>query len=133
MVSGPSMGVGRTIPTYRLHLESILNDWMDYRRALREKRSEEHTSELQSRGHLVHLPSFPTRRSSDLGFISGSWAIDLFLNRVTLRHFRPSLPRSRSYGLRPFDGRGPHDPDVPPPSGVDPERLDGLPAGLAGE
>src|SRR5205823_14110048 len=37
MVSGPSMGVGRTIPTYRLHLESILNDWMDYRRALREK------------------------------------------------------------------------------------------------
>ena len=31
------MGMGRTIPTYRLHLESILNDWMDYRRALREK------------------------------------------------------------------------------------------------
>src|SRR5207253_2661646 len=30
-------------------------------------RSEEHTSELQSRGHLVDLPSFPTRRSSDLG------------------------------------------------------------------
>jgi len=29
--------VGRTIPTYRLHLDSILNDWMDYRRALREK------------------------------------------------------------------------------------------------
>ncbi|OGS59797.1 MAG: hypothetical protein A3K59_09430 [Euryarchaeota archaeon RBG_19FT_COMBO_69_17] len=29
--------MGRTIPTYRLHLESILNDWMDYRRALREK------------------------------------------------------------------------------------------------
>ena len=37
MVSGPPMGVGRTIPTYRLHLESILNDWTDYRRALREK------------------------------------------------------------------------------------------------
>lgn len=29
--------MGRTVPTYRLHLESILNDWMDYRRALREK------------------------------------------------------------------------------------------------
>lgn len=29
--------VGRTVPTYRLHLESILNDWTDYRRALREK------------------------------------------------------------------------------------------------
>ena len=30
-------GMGRTVPTYRLHLESILNDWMDYRRSLREK------------------------------------------------------------------------------------------------
>ena len=29
--------MGRTVPTYRLHLESILDDWMDYRRALREK------------------------------------------------------------------------------------------------
>ncbi len=29
--------MGRTVPTYRLHTESILNDWMDYRRALREK------------------------------------------------------------------------------------------------
>ena len=29
--------MGRTVPTFRLHLESILNDWMDYRRALREK------------------------------------------------------------------------------------------------
>src|ERR1035441_3647114 len=29
-------------------------------------RSEEHTSELQSLRHLGHLPSFPTRRSSDL-------------------------------------------------------------------
>lgn len=37
MVSHESADVGRTIPTYRLHLESILNDWMDYRRALREK------------------------------------------------------------------------------------------------
>jgi predicted CopG family antitoxin len=29
--------MGRTVPTYRMHLESILNDWMDYRRALRER------------------------------------------------------------------------------------------------
>lgn len=28
--------MGRTIPTYRMHLESILGEWMDYRRALRE-------------------------------------------------------------------------------------------------
>jgi len=29
--------MGRTIPTYRLHLETILDRWTDYRRALREK------------------------------------------------------------------------------------------------
>ncbi len=29
--------MGRTVPTYRLHTESILNEWMDYRRALRER------------------------------------------------------------------------------------------------
>src|SRR5881396_2881441 len=29
--------MGRTVPTYRLHTESIINEWMDYRRALREK------------------------------------------------------------------------------------------------
>src|SRR5207253_2456604 len=37
-----------------------------YAPSLYEVRSEEHTSELQSRGHLVYLHSFPTRRSSDL-------------------------------------------------------------------
>jgi hypothetical protein len=29
--------MGRTVPTYRMHLETILEGWMDYRRALREK------------------------------------------------------------------------------------------------
>ena len=29
--------MGRTVPTYRLHTESIIDEWMDYRRALREK------------------------------------------------------------------------------------------------
>ena len=29
--------MGRTVPTYRHHLESILDRWTDYRRALREK------------------------------------------------------------------------------------------------
>lgn len=29
--------MGRTIPTYRMHLETIINNWMDYRKALREK------------------------------------------------------------------------------------------------
>ncbi len=29
--------MGRTVPTYRMHLEAILGEWMDYRRALRER------------------------------------------------------------------------------------------------
>jgi len=29
--------MGRTVPTYRLHLETMLDRWTDYRRALREK------------------------------------------------------------------------------------------------
>lgn len=29
--------MGRTVPTYRMHLESILSSWTDYRRALRKK------------------------------------------------------------------------------------------------
>ncbi len=54
--------MGRTIPTYRLHLESILNEWMDYRRALREKdrtafdrllnRARQHTSAASCSAHL---------------------------------------------------------------------------------
>jgi len=29
--------MGRTVPTYRMHLEGILSRWQDYRRALREE------------------------------------------------------------------------------------------------
>ncbi len=29
--------MGRTVPTYRMHLESILSSWTDYRRALRKR------------------------------------------------------------------------------------------------
>src|SRR5690625_2238104 len=45
-------------------------------------RSEEHTSELQSRGHLVPLTPFPTRRSSDLlGFLLLGFAFTFFSTR----------------------------------------------------
>src|SRR3990170_8128903 len=37
VLRGRGVPMGRTVPTYRLHTESILNDWMDYRRALRER------------------------------------------------------------------------------------------------
>src|SRR5882672_3078461 len=36
------------------------------------RRSEEHTSELQSHSDLVDLHSFPTRRSSDLGLTAAN-------------------------------------------------------------
>ena len=63
--------MGLQIPTYRLHLESILNDWMDYRRALRERdreafdrllnRARQHASAASYSAHLD-----PT----DLAFLS---------------------------------------------------------------
>ncbi len=37
--------MGRTVPTYRIHLESILGSWRDYRRALR-KRDREYLDEV---------------------------------------------------------------------------------------
>src|SRR5690625_4851121 len=42
-------------------------------------RSEEHASELQSRGHLLDLHSFPTRRSSDLDLEVSAETLDVFL------------------------------------------------------
>src|SRR5262249_40921042 len=49
-----------------------------------ELRSEEHTSELQSLTNLRHLPSFPTRRSSDLLRISLSHLNESSRRRVVL-------------------------------------------------
>ena len=63
--------MGRTVPTYRMHLESILNEWTDYRRALREadrevfdrllNKARQHAS---AAGYAAHLD--PT----DLAFLS---------------------------------------------------------------
>src|SRR5690625_3933729 len=47
-------------------------------------RSEEHTSELQSRGELVHLHTFPTRRSSDLAAAARASAIAGFASTSNL-------------------------------------------------
>src|SRR5690348_12204704 len=51
------------LPTGRL---ATLPEVLRFRLTRGTPRSEEHTSELQSPVHLVHLHSFPTRRSSDL-------------------------------------------------------------------
>ncbi len=83
--------MGRTIPTYRLHLESILNDWMDYRRALREKdreafdrllsRARQHASAASYSAHLD-----PT----NLAFLSILLEIEKELQALRDRHERSS-------------------------------------------
>src|SRR3989442_7209957 len=45
----------------------------------------------------------------------------------------PTSPPHPLLWSRAMNLRGPHDSDVPPPSGVDPERLDGLSTSVAGE
>jgi len=85
--------MGRTIPTYRLHLESILNDWMDYRRALREKdrevfdrllnRARQHASAASYSAHLD-----PT----DLAFLSILLEMEKDLEPLRTRRERSSAP-----------------------------------------
>ncbi len=85
--------MGRTIPTYRLHLESILNDWMDYRRALREKdriafdrllnRARQHASAASYSAHLD-----PT----DQAFLSILLEMEKELETLRSRRERSSAP-----------------------------------------
>ncbi len=63
--------MGRTIPTYRLHLESILNDWTDYRRALREKDREAFDRLLnKARQHASAASYCAHMDPTDLAFLS---------------------------------------------------------------
>ncbi len=63
--------MGRTIPTYRLHLESILNDWMDYRRALREKDREVFDCLLNKARQHASAASYSAHLDpTDLAFLS---------------------------------------------------------------
>ncbi len=63
--------MGRTIPTYRLHLESILNDWMDYRRALREKDREVFDRLLNKARQHASAASYSAHLDpTDLAFMS---------------------------------------------------------------
>ena len=63
--------MGRTIPTYRLHLESILNDWMDYRRALRERDREAFDRLLNKARQHASAASYSAHLDpTDLAFLS---------------------------------------------------------------
>ena len=63
--------MGRTVPTYRLHLESILNDWMDYRRALREKDREVFDRLLNKARQHASAASYEAHLDpTDLAFLS---------------------------------------------------------------
>ena len=96
--------MGRTIPTYRLHLESILNDWMDYRRALREKdrdtfdrllnRARQHASAASYAAHLD-----PT----DLAFLSVLLEMEKELEDLRARRERSSVPEDSAPREPPGD------------------------------
>lgn len=63
--------MGRTIPTYRIHLESILNDWMDYRRALRERDREAFDRLLNKARQHASAASYSAHLDpTDLAFLS---------------------------------------------------------------
>ncbi len=96
--------MGRTIPTYRLHLESILNDWMDYRRALRERdreafdrvlnRARQHASAASYAAHLD-----PT----DLAFLSILLEMEKELAALRSRRERSSVPEDSAAREPPGD------------------------------
>ncbi len=63
--------MGRTVPTYRLHLESLLNDWMDYRRALRERDREVFDRLLNKARQHASAASYAAHLDpTDLAFLS---------------------------------------------------------------
>ncbi len=85
--------MGRTIPTYRLHLESILNDWTDYRRALREKDREPFDRLLnKARQHASAASYCAHMDPTDLAFLSILLEIERELETLRTRRERSSDP-----------------------------------------
>ncbi len=88
---GPRMG--RTIPTYRLHLESILNDWMDYRRALREKDREAFDRVMNKARQHASAASYSAHLDpTDLAFLSVLLEMEKELEALRTRRERSSAP-----------------------------------------
>lgn len=84
--------MGRTIPTYRLHLESILNDWMDYRRALREKDREVFDRVLNKARQHASAASYAAHLDpTDLAFLSVLLEMEKELEDLRRRE-RSSVP-----------------------------------------
>ncbi|HLE54960.1 MAG TPA: hypothetical protein VI999_06965 [Thermoplasmata archaeon] len=81
--------MGRTVPTYRLHLESILNDWTDYRRALREKDREAFDRLLNKARQHASAASYAAHLDpTDLAFLSILLEIEKDLERIKDPHSR---------------------------------------------
>src|ERR1035441_3732449 len=91
-----------------------------FAKRLYRSRSEEHTSELQSLRHLVYLPSFPTRRSSDLLAVTQHGSPDP-ASPPAHRPPSPAQPLSRSDCTGPW--RAP--PIAASHQPVGPERREG--------
>ncbi len=85
--------MGRTIPTYRLRLESILNDWMDYRRALREKDREVFDRVLSKARQHASAASYAAHIDpTDLAFLSILLEMERELDALRARRERSSGP-----------------------------------------
>ncbi len=85
--------MGRTIPTYRLHLESILNDWMDYRRALRERDREAFDRLLNKARQHASAASYSAHLDpTDLAFLSILLEMEKELEARRTRRERSSAP-----------------------------------------
>lgn len=85
--------MGRTVPTYRLQLESILNDWMDYRRALREKDREAFDRLLnKARQHASAASYCAHMDPTDLAFLSILLEMEKELERMRAQRERSSAP-----------------------------------------
>lgn len=96
--------MGRTIPTYRLHLESILNDWMDYRRALRERDREAFDRLLfKARQHASAASYSAHLDPTDQAFLSILLEMEKELESLRLRRERSSLPEDSARRDPPRD------------------------------
>ncbi len=96
--------MGRTIPTYRMHLESILNDWMDYRRALREHDREAFDRLLnKARQHASAATYCAHMDPTDLAFLSILLEMEEELEALRSRRERSSAPEDSAPREPPGD------------------------------
>ena len=96
--------MGRTVPTYRMHIESILNDWMDYRRALREKDREAFDRLLdKARQHASAATYSAHLDPTDLAFLSILLEMEKEIGSAKLMHMHMGTQDSMAKNIAVAD------------------------------